>query len=184
MYRFTENDHKFIKLYTNLEKELEALYSGVGLRNISHFGLIELKGKDVLDFLHRITTNSVKDLPKEGVTKTVFTTEKGRIIELGALLNFEDYQLLVCGRKSKPNVMSWIRKYVITDDVQVNDANVKYSLLELCGPQADSFITLVTGNIVNDIEPNTFRIVHTEDILFFLVKIVRCNGREQILDAG
>jgi folate-binding protein YgfZ len=168
----TENDNKLIKLYTDVEKELEALYSGVGLRNISHLGLIELKGKDVLDFLHRITTNSIKDLPKEGVAKTVFTTEKGRIIGLGVLLNFEDYQLLVCDRKSKPNVMSWIRKYVITDDVQVNDANVKYSLLELCGPQADSFITLVTGNIVNEIEPNTFRIVNTENILFFLVKLV------------
>jgi len=72
--------------------------------------------------------------------------------------------------------MSWIRKYVITDDVQANDANIKYSLLELRGPQADSFITLVTGNLVNDIEPNTFRIVHTEDILFFLVKLLDVTG--------
>ena len=172
----SENDHKFIKSYTDLNKEIESLYSGVGLRNISHLGLIELKGKDVLDFLHRITTNSIKDLPKEGVAKTVFTTEKGRIIGLGVLLNFDDYQLLVCGRENKSKVMSWIRKYVITDDVQVNDANFKYSLLELRGPQADSFITLVTGNLVNDIEPNTFRIVHTEDILFFLVKLLDVTG--------
>lgn len=180
----TKNDHKLIKLYTDVEKELEALYSGVGLRNISHLGLIELKGKDVLEFLHRIATNSVKDLRKEGVTKTVFTTEKGRIIGLCVLLNFEDYQLLVCGRKNKTKVMSWMRKYVITDDVQVNDANVKYSLLELCGPQADSFITLVTGNIVNDIEPNTFRIVHTENILFFLVKLVDEMGRNKFWMLG
>jgi len=180
----TENGHKFIKSYTDIDKEIEALYSGVGLRNISHLGLIELKGKDVLDFLHRITTNSVKDLPKEGVTKTIFTTEKGKIIGLGVLLNFEDYQLLVCGRKNKPKVLSWIRKYVITDDVQVNDANVKYSLLELCGPQADSFITLVTGNIVNDMEANTFRIVHTENILFFLIKLVDEMGRNQFWMLG
>lgn len=180
----TVNDHKLIKLYTDVEKELEALYSGVGLRNISHLGLIELKGKDVLDFLHRITTNSVKDLPKEGVTKTVFTSEKGRIIGLGVLLNFEDYQLLVCDRKSKPNIISWIRKYTITDDVEVNDANVKYSLLELCGPQADSFITMVTGNIVNDIEPNTFRIVNTENILFFLVKLVDEMGQNKFWMLG
>jgi len=179
-----DSDYKFIKLYTNVEKELEALYSGIGLRNISHLGLIELKGKDVLEFLHRITTNSVKDLPKEGVTKTIFTTEKGRIIGLGVLLNFEDYQLLVCGRKNKAKILSWIRKYVITDDVQINDANVKYSLLELCGPQADSFITLVTGNFANDMEPNTFRIVHTENILFFLVKLVDEMGRTKFWMLG
>lgn len=173
----SENMHKVVKQYSNIEKEQEALYSNVGLRNISHFGLIELKGKDVLDFLHRISTNSVNDLKREGVTRTIFTTEKGRIIGLGVLLNFEDYQLLVCGRENKPKVMSWIKKYVITDEVHVNDANSKYSLLELRGPQADSFITLVTGDMVNDMEPNTFRIVQTENILFFLIKLVDNMGR-------
>lgn len=173
----SQNGHKFVKYYSDVEKELEALYNNVGLRNISHLGLIELKGKDVLDFLHRISTNAVKNLKREEVKKTIFTTEKGRIIGLSVLLNFEDYQLLVCGKENKPKVMSWIKKYVIMDDVEVNDANSKYSLLELCGPQADSFITLITGNIVNEIEPNTFRIVQTENILFFLVKLLDELGR-------
>lgn len=163
--------YRIIPMYSNLKEEVESLYRGVGLRNTSHFGIIELKGKDVMDFLHRISTNSILDLPKEGIRNTIFISEKGRIIGFTTLMNFEDYQLLFCDRYSKPFVIAWLKKYVIADDVQVNDANGKYSLLELRGPQADSFVTMICGNVVNDINPDSFKIIHFENLLFFLAKI-------------
>jgi len=168
---YSNNGLRVINRYVDFENEIDSLYNGAGLRNISHHGIIELKGKDGLDLLHRISTNSIKDLPKEGIRKTIFTSEKGRIIGYGTLLNFEDYQLFVCPRPLKQKVMSWIRKYVIADDVEVNDANLKYNLLELTGPQADSFSTLICGNVVNDVPENTFKIIHTDNTLFFLAKI-------------
>lgn len=171
--------YRVINRFTNFGEELDSLYNGVAVRNISHQGIIELKGNDALDLVHRIATNSVKDLPKEGVRKTIFTTEKGRIIGLTTIMNFDNYQLLVCDRTTKHKVMSWIRKYVISDDVQVNDANLKYNLLELNGPQAESFATLICGNVVNEIQPNSFKIIHTENILFFLMKIPGEKGKNK-----
>jgi folate-binding protein YgfZ len=176
---FPIDGYKVVNRYFHLEDELNSLYSGVALRNISHQGIIELKGKDVLDLLHRIGTNYIKDLHKEGVRKTIFTTEKGRFIGLTTLLNFENYQLLVCDRISKLKVMSWIRKYVISDDVDVNDANSKYNLLELTGPQAESFATLVCGNVAHEMVTNTFKIMHTENILFFLIKLPGERGKNK-----
>ena len=172
----TIDGYKVINKYSSIENEINSLYSGVGLRNISHYGIIELKGKDVLDFLHRISTNTIIGLTKAQTKITLFTSDKGRIIGMGRLINFEDYQLFVCDRESKSKVMSWIGKYIITDDVQVNDANEKYNLLELMGPQADSFIQLICGNVVNEIEPNTFKIIQTEDLLFFLIKLLDDRG--------
>ena len=169
---FPSNGFKVINLYSDLNAEIDSLYNGAALRNISHLGLIELKGKDALDLIHRIGTNSINNLPKEGVKNTIFTSEKGRIIGISTLLNFEDYQILVTSRANKQKVMSWIRKYVITDDVEVNDANTKYNLLELSGPQADSFATLICGKVVSDIKPDSFKIIHTENLLFFLVKLI------------
>jgi folate-binding protein YgfZ len=133
----------------------------------------------VLDFLHRISTNSLKDIAKANIKSTLFTSAKGRIISSGKLINFEDYQLLICGRENKPKLMSWIRKYIITDDVQVNDANSKYNLLELLGPQADSFIRLICGNVLNDIEQNTLKIIQSENILFFLIKLLDERGQNK-----
>jgi folate-binding protein YgfZ len=176
---FPVDGYKIIQSYNSLEDELESLSNGVALRNISHLGIIELKGKDALDLLHRIGTNSLKDLLKEGVKKTIFTSEKGRFIGVATIMNFENYQLLVCDRESKMKIMSWIRKYVISDDVDVNNANAKYNLLELSGPQAESFATLICGNMVNDIQPNSFRIIHTENILFFLIKLPGERGKNK-----
>jgi len=176
---FPIDGYKVVNSYSTMDEELDSLYNGVALRNISHQGIIELKGKDALDLIHRITTNNVKDLLKEGVRKTIFTSEKGRIIGLTTLMNFENYQILVCDRPSKLKVMSWIRKYAISDDVEVNDANTKYNLLELSGPQAESFVTLICGNAVNDIQTNSFRIIHTENILFFLIKLPGERGKNK-----
>ena len=120
-------DSRIMK-YSSVEDELKSLSDGVGLRNVSHIGMIELRGKDVLDFLHRISTNSVKELGKEQITKTIFTTEKGRIIDLTTLLNFEDYQILFTSREHQPKVIRWLEKYIITDDVKVSDINGKYTL--------------------------------------------------------
>lgn len=167
---------KVIKNFDNLESEIDSLYNGVGLRDISHYGIIELKGKDTLDYLHRIGTNATKDLPKEGIARTIFTNEKGKIIDKGTLVNFEDYQLLIVSAEQKMKVISWLNKYIITDDVKPADANDKYSLLELIGPQADSFITLICGNSVNNINPNSFKIFSSEGMIFFLLKIIDAKG--------
>lgn len=160
-----------VKTYTSVEKELASLYDGVGLRNISHHGMIELRGKDTLDFLNRISTNSVKDLGKERITRTIFTTEKGRIIDLTILLNFEDYQILFCNAEHQHKIFKWLDKYIISDDVKVSDINGKYTLLELAGPQADSFITLICGNILSNIPENSFKVIGAEGMLFFLAKM-------------
>ncbi len=176
---FPIDGYKVINNYSSLQEELSSIYSGVALRNISHQGIIELKGKDALDLVHRIGTNNVKDLGKEGIRKTILTSEKGRFIGLTTLMNFENYQLLVCDRASKLKVMSWIRKYVISDDVEVNDANTKYNLLELSGPQSESFASLVCGSVANEIEANTFKIMHTENILFFLIKLPCERGKNK-----
>ena len=166
------NGRNIIKYFTSPEIEMNALNDGVGLVDISSSGFLELRGKDVLDFLHRITTNSLKDLPKEGIGKTIFTTEKGRIIDIAAIMNFDDYQILVCNGANKLKIKNWIEKYTITDDVKVADNPGKYILFKLVGPQADSFITLLCGNYVNHILPNKFKVVNSEGMIFFVAKFV------------
>jgi len=170
-----------IKSYSNIDDEIYALFKGVGVRNISHEGIIELSGKDAMDFLHRITTNSLKDVAKGSLVDTIFTTEKGRIIDVASILNFEDHQLLLCSFHNKGKVMSWISKYVLTDDVKLSDAAGKYTVLQVIGPQADSFITLLAGEIVNKTERDSFKIAIVEGMMFFLVKRIGEDGHNNFI---
>ncbi len=168
-----------INCYTDVQKEYSSLIDGVAMRDLSTSGIIDLKGNDVLDFLNRISTNFVKDLEKQKIAQTVFTTEKGRIIDLCTVLNFDDHQLLVCSSVHQIKVMNWINKYVIADDVQQIDARIKYCILEVSGKHAESFISCLTGDSINQLKENSFKILTVEDMIFFLAKIKDVFGQNK-----
>ena len=173
----TVDGKRFIKSFGPIESEINSLFKGVALRNISDSGILELSGKDVLDFLHRISTNVLKDKTEGTVAHTIFTNEKGRIIDTTLLMNFGDYQLLIGSNEHKNKVMKWIEKYIITDDVKLSKSENKYILLELLGPQTDSFVTLICGNVVNEIGIDRFRSIRSEGVIFFLIKMKDFNGQ-------
>lgn len=168
---FVDGKKRF-KVFESIDEELNSLNNGVGLRDISDSGIFELSGKDSLDFLHRISTNSLKNLAKDYLEDTIFTSEKGRIIDTATVINFGEYQLLICSNVFKDKVKGWIEKYIIMDDVNIIDIQRKYSLLELSGPQTESFLMLVCGSSVNEVEPNKFKSIIGEGILFNLAKLI------------
>jgi tRNA-modifying protein YgfZ len=175
----SSNGRTVIRNYVSTEDELNSLYDGVGLRDISDSGILELKGKDVLDYLHRISTNSLMNLQKEKVVRTILTTEKGRLIDIPYIINFDTQQLFICSGYHKHKVKSWLNKYIIVDDVALTDTGDKYVLLELLGPQADSFAMLVSGSIADSLEPEKFKVVNSEGMLFFLVKLKEKTNRNR-----
>ncbi|MDP2362136.1 MAG: glycine cleavage T C-terminal barrel domain-containing protein [Ignavibacteria bacterium] len=165
------NEINYIKNYTSVEDELYSIHNGVALMYKNTSSIIELKGTDSLDFLHRISTNSMKNLNKEEVKKTIFTSEKGRIIGVSTILNFESYLLLITSALSKQKVMSWINKYIIGDDVLLSDASHRFNLFEIIGPQSDSFLSLFVGDTINSVTDNSFKVVSADGVLFFLAKL-------------
>jgi folate-binding protein YgfZ len=170
------NDVTHIKSYSSLDEEVYSLNNGVALKFMNTSSIIELKGTDSLDFLHRISTNSMKNLNKEEVKKTIFTSEKGRIIGVSTVMNFESYILLITGIYSKQKTMSWLNKYIIGDDVKLSDASHRFNLLEIVGPQSESFLSLFVGDAVNAVSDNSFKVVSADGILFFLAKLIDENG--------
>jgi folate-binding protein YgfZ len=72
--------------------------------------------------------------------------------------------------------MRWINKYIISDDIFQNDISGKYTIFELLGPQVESFIIMISGNAVN-IQENSFKVINTDGIIFFLAKLKDKNGK-------
>ncbi len=173
----TSNEFPIIKGFSTLEDETYSLHNGVGLRYLNSSGIIELKGKDSIDFLNRISTNSVRNIKKAEVMQTIFTSEKGRIIGVSTILNFESYLLMVSSLKNQPKITSWINKYIISDDVAVSNANHRFNIFEILGPQSESFLTFTCGETVSEIADNSFKVVNCENALFFLIKIKNPNEK-------
>lgn len=150
-------DGERVRWYEDTIKEYEALHSGVGMRFMPQIYILKLSGADAPDFLHRITTNSIKDLAVGQTRKTIFTTDKGRILDSVLLLRQENHLLLFGAMAKKDIVSAWISRYIIMDDVHIEDMTDKLSLLEISGGQLSSFATLLLGAGFSSHQPDTLQ---------------------------
>jgi len=151
--------------YQSIEEEYRILRQGVGCRVVPA-ALLELQGKDALDFLNRITTNDLKNLPQNNFARTIFTTEKGRILDRVFVLNLGEKQLLIGNSGTQHKLSSWIQRYIIMDDVRVMEVNRQLAVIEITGPQAKSFMTLLCGEQCKEFRGNEIRFLTLEDFSF------------------
>ncbi len=153
--------------YLTIREEYNSLKNGVGIRDISHFGILKLTGTDVLEFLNRISTNDTRNLEVFHKVETLFTNEKGRIIDRTTLLRFDNDFLLIGSALPVAKLHSWINRYIVTEDIQIEPVNERWTLLEVSGPQAASYMTLLCGDTLNLLKDDNVLTVDLENLKFF-----------------
>ncbi len=98
-------------------------------------------GFDALDLLHRITTNSLIDLPDGATRQTVLTNEKGRIIDAPWVIKFATDDLLLVSDAPHPQAMQdGISRYTIIEDAELTDVTDRYTRFVVFGDQATHLV--------------------------------------------
>ncbi len=95
-----------------------------------------LSGRDGLDLLHRLSTNDLLHWSQTSMTATVLTNEKGRIIDAVRVVRYGAGHLLLGSADAEQEVLRWITKYTIADDVAVRSITGDSKLWILVGPQS------------------------------------------------
>jgi len=159
-----------VNTYTTFYEEKNAVYYGVAIYNRSCNNIIKLIGKDVLDLLQRISTNDVMGLEDFHYINTLFTNEKGRLIDRTTLIKFAEDFFLVTSFDNDNRMLRWIDKYIISEDVKLENESGKYLVFEVLGPQAEAYLTLICGKDVDELDDHKIHRVDVEDIKFHLLK--------------
>lgn len=98
---------------------------------------VEVRGKDRIDLLHRLSTHDLRPLNAPGRTRTtVFATNKGKVVDWVWLLSSDDTLLLRASEGRGPRLCEWIGRFTIMEDVQCTDLGRSWSSLVVQGPQA------------------------------------------------
>ncbi|HUN66813.1 MAG TPA: hypothetical protein VMW43_12020 [Bacteroidota bacterium] len=84
--------------------------------------VLELRGEGILDFLNRISTNDLAALPASRMLGTIFLNEKGRYIDGAEVIPLGSSVLLVGIGTKRGTLASWLRKFIIMEDISVTDA--------------------------------------------------------------
>lgn len=79
-------------------------------------------GKDVLDLVHRLSTQDLKDLPVGSGRPTVLTSAKGRIVERLFVHRVAESDVLLLGGVGKADaIWAHLTKYTFTEDTGLAD---------------------------------------------------------------
>lgn len=151
-----KNTNNSFEYVTSIKEEYDAVKWGAALAEASDRLHFILKGDDVEDFVHRLSTNAVNGLENYHSVNTLFTNEKGRVIDRTTLIKLENEYLLMGNRGTKEKLKQWLEKYIIMEDIKIEEADDRFFCLEVLGSRAESFVSvaLETNNEDENFELN------------------------------
>ena len=184
--RFSEleiYENKFVSKYTSVEEEYNFIKKGVAVRYLSNYSKIFIHGKDSESLLKRLTTNKIYDLKVLEWVKTLFVNNDGNIIDKTILLKFEDYYLLIGSNTENKKLYKWVKRFIIDEDIVVENSFEDYSLFEVMGSQATSYMSMILGDKFNEFNDKNILRVQVDDFFVHGIKIkdVGCIDKYVIL---
>ncbi|MCP4268217.1 MAG: glycine cleavage system aminomethyltransferase GcvT, partial [Candidatus Brocadiaceae bacterium] len=131
--------------YDSIISEHKSVRNDAGLFDISHMGEIVIDGKGATEFVQKIITNDVSNLPDFNAVYSPICDEEGGTIDdiIVYKYNPEMYMFVVNCATTKRD-LKWIDKHK-TEDTNVNNVSDQISLLAVQGPKSAEIIRLVFG---------------------------------------
>jgi folate-binding protein YgfZ len=98
-------------------------------------GLLRVTGKDRHDYLQRMCTQNLAGLAPGSAAYGAFLTAKGRLVGEGAILIRDDHILIDVDSAAAEATRAHLEKFVIMDEVVLEDASAALRVLPIFGPQ-------------------------------------------------
>ncbi len=130
-----------IQYPTGVIKEHLAVRENCGLFDVSHMGVITLKGESALDSLNYIFTNDFTNLKVDKVRYTIMCNKDGGCIDdLIVYKLAEDYYFLVVNAANKDKDFKHIKENALENTI-VEDISDEVAILALQGPKSIDVIS-------------------------------------------
>lgn len=132
-------------------REYHAAHNSAILLDRSHEGRLELRGRDALALLHRLSTNDMEGMQPGDVCPTLFTNPNGRILDRVMvyrpylpLRQDEDAVYLITEPGRGQEVLEYVRRNIFfNDDVQAKDITSETRQFALHGLKARATVASV-----------------------------------------
>ena len=136
---------QIVSEFASLEIEYATIRKGAALMDCPHRGLLKLTGSDRVDFLHRMVSNSVKDLSPGQPRRAFILTAKGRILADLLIVHEAQYTLIDLDVHQADTVATELDNLLFGEDVQIENLSDSYHRLSLHGPKAPEAVEHLEG---------------------------------------
>src|SRR5271157_413921 len=114
----------------------QSLRHGTAWLDLSARGRILARGRDRARLLHNITSNEVKKMAPGDVCYAFLLNPQGRIQADLYLFCYDDHFLIDTEPELREKVRQHIRKYIVADQVELEDVSDKTAAIGVEGPGA------------------------------------------------
>lgn len=132
-------------VYSDIATEYRAATEAAAVHDATYVGRLKTTGADALDLLNRMSTNQVLTLEPGQGAPTILTTDRGRILDLIAVVNTGEYALLLTSPEGQQRVIDWLDKYTIMEDISVEDISAQTTMLTVLGPTSRQALEEAAG---------------------------------------
>ena len=117
-----------------------ALRQAAAWLDLSSRGRLRVGGEDRARLLNAMTTNQVQTLRPGQGCYVFFLNAQGRILGDANLFCFEDHLLLDTEPETRQKLFEHLDRYIIADDVTVEDVTETTAAISVEGPQAETVV--------------------------------------------
>jgi hypothetical protein len=116
-------------------ERLEAARSGWAVGPVLPRAVLRATGRDARDYLHRMSTQDVNGLAPGQAARAAFLNAKGHLLGEGYVLVREGEVLIELEPAAAEQTRAHLGRFVIMDDVALEDVSSSLRLLPVLGPQ-------------------------------------------------
>lgn len=127
--------------YAGKAAELQALLRGAGVFDLGYRTIFRATGKDRVRWLNGMITQTVKGMNPGETGYTLVLSPQGRIQGDAELSVHEDFLQLETDRSQSERLLTHLRRYIIMDDVKLEELDASRTALGIAGPQAAQILT-------------------------------------------
>lgn len=136
-------------------KQYDSAKSNGAIIDLSHRALIEVGGKDVISFLHRMLTNDIKSLKSGSGCFACLLNAQAKIIADMNVFVGNEKTWLAMEASIVDKTIQCLQKYTVTDDVTFTNQSKTQSILAITGPKAEDVVKTLFSPYPKDVFSHT-----------------------------
>src|SRR6202789_1897206 len=150
--------------FSTFEDEYRAARESLAIFDTNWHAIINLSGPDRLRYLNAIVSNDIKNLKEGSGTLALLLNPQGRILAELEIYALKDRLLTLSHASLRQRTVETLDKYIIMDDVTLDDATDKLGTLAIEGPQAARPIEKAYGFNLDEMPDIAIRSVHIDSM--------------------
>lgn len=129
-----------LKAFDEPSQEIDSLLHSAGLIDLGWLGRVQITGQDRLRWLNGMVTNAVQALPEGEGNYSFLLNAQGKIQGDCMIYRRAGDLWLDTTRDQLPVLQHHLERYIIMDDVELEDVSGNWTTLSLAGPRAPQIL--------------------------------------------